>query len=698
MYKVTTIFLPTETAPTGMHIEAFRKFVSDHPEVKSKHMTTSQISSIIIKPETLETNQPYINHYIGTKSDTSSRKRELTGPSTVFVSHAWRYPFCDVVLDVLEQHAKEHPDSYFWFDLFTNNQNEVASKDFDWFSTTFKDGVRNIGQVLLILSPWDDPLPLRRAWCLFEIFNSIVDDDVELSINLPSSEVNKLKSAVTDDCDCLIQALSDIQAENADAFVSADKAMIFEVIRKSTGGFAHVNEKVKRGLRDWYIKQLEKLVDDSPEDHDLKLTLATIMQEFGFIDEALTYALRCQSITNADEHFQAELNNALANLYSDKGELDKALQFHEQSLALSLGIHGSENHEDVAASYNNMATVFSDKGDLDKSLEYHNKALTITKKTLGQNHAKVASSYNNMANVYRSKGHLEKALEYYDMSLAIDLTTYGENHPEVAATYNNMANVFSDKGEIEKSLDSHNKALTIRLATLGHHHLDVAESYNNMATVYRDSGEHEKALEYYDKSLAITLKMHGEKHSDVAGLYNNMANVYSDTGNLNKALEYHGMSLVIRIAILGENHPIIAQSHQNMAIVYKSKGDLDMALKYYNNSLLVKIGVLGDSHPEVAILYNQIASVYKAKGDLNTALDYYKKALEIRVETFGNKHHSVADMHHNIGLVHEIMADSETAMVSMKKALDIRQQKHGEDHPDVIETQQIIGRLKTKLE
>ena len=68
------------------------------------------------------------------------------------------------------------------------------------------------------------------------------------------------------------------------------------------------------------------------------------------------------------------------------------------------------------------------------------------------------------------------------------------------------------------------------------------------------------------------------------------------------------------------------------------------------------------------------------------------------METFGNKHHSVADMHHNIGLVHEIMADSETAMVSMKKALDIRQQKHGEDHPDVIETQQIIGRLKTKLE
>ena len=32
----------------------------------------------------------------------------------------------------MEQHAKEHPDAYFRFDL-----SEVASKDFDWFKTTY---------------------------------------------------------------------------------------------------------------------------------------------------------------------------------------------------------------------------------------------------------------------------------------------------------------------------------------------------------------------------------------------------------------------------------------------------------------------------------------------------------------------------------------------------------------------------------
>ena len=78
----------------------------------------------------------------------ASNGKPLVAPATVFVSHAWRYEFCDVV-------------GNFRFDLFTNNQNEVASKDFDWFSLTFREGVREIGQVLLILAPWYDPIPVR---------------------------------------------------------------------------------------------------------------------------------------------------------------------------------------------------------------------------------------------------------------------------------------------------------------------------------------------------------------------------------------------------------------------------------------------------------------------------------------------------------------------------------------------------------
>ena len=179
----------------------------------------------------------------------------------------------------MEQYAEDHPDAYFWFDLFTNNQNEVANKDFDWFCSTFRNGIVDIGQVLLVLSPWDDPKPIKRCWCLFEIFNSLEESEVKFSINLPRAEVAELKSGIIKDAGCVIQALSDIQAEKAEAKSESDKEMIFDVIKKSSGGFPYVNKQVKTGLRSWYIDQLKLLIDKKPDHSTLRNPVLTRSEE-----------------------------------------------------------------------------------------------------------------------------------------------------------------------------------------------------------------------------------------------------------------------------------------------------------------------------------------------------------------------------------------------------------------------------------
>lgn len=37
----------------------------------------------------------------------------------------------------------------------------------------FLDGVREIGHTCLVLAPWHDPIPLTRAWCLWEILSTM---------------------------------------------------------------------------------------------------------------------------------------------------------------------------------------------------------------------------------------------------------------------------------------------------------------------------------------------------------------------------------------------------------------------------------------------------------------------------------------------------------------------------------------------
>ena len=107
--------------------------------------------------------------------------------------------------------------------FFKNNQNKVAEKDFDWFSFTFRNSKKNIGKVLLILSPRDDPIPIKRAWCLCETHQALEEKSEEFTIDLPGSQVNELKAAVTKYFKCVNYALSGIQAQNAPTAVDSDR-------------------------------------------------------------------------------------------------------------------------------------------------------------------------------------------------------------------------------------------------------------------------------------------------------------------------------------------------------------------------------------------------------------------------------------------------------------------------------------------
>ena len=387
----------------GLHINAMRHFIDEHSEIKTNSLTTSEINRKIIKPKTLDKNQPFINRYISSSDPKTGVP--YTSSATVFISHAWKYAFYDVVIAVMEQYASKDPDAYFWFDLFTNDQNKVGFM--------FLNSIKNIGKVLLILSPWDDPIPIKRAWCLYEIYQALEENSVEFTIDTPSGQNEKLKAAVIENPECVIQALSDIQAQNAEAAINSDREMILKVMNESDGGFSRVNRNVKRGLRSWYINQLHLLAKQDPGNDRFHIHTGNLMYEFGFLDDSLKYYTDLLSKRPADEQEErtmAEIYNNMANVYGEKCDLDKALRYYNKSFSIRLNTLG-ENHPDVASSYTNMAIVYKEKGELDKALEYYNKSLSIRLNTLGENHPDVATSYNNMATVYDQKRALQNASE-----------------------------------------------------------------------------------------------------------------------------------------------------------------------------------------------------------------------------------------------------------------------------------------------
>ncbi len=120
-------------SPLGVSAAFLREFLA---RTDPAH-TTQGVCDAIITPETLGRKCAFIDLLFAEQKD--SNGRPLVGKATVFVWHAWGYPFrvsCEAMLEFSGEEGNE--SAYFWFDLFVNNQHDTSAKPHDWWSTTFK--------------------------------------------------------------------------------------------------------------------------------------------------------------------------------------------------------------------------------------------------------------------------------------------------------------------------------------------------------------------------------------------------------------------------------------------------------------------------------------------------------------------------------------------------------------------------------
>ena len=131
-----------------------------------KDLTTTEINDIYQKKITDQ-------HKISFCDYLSYLEHPAVGEATVFISHAWKYKFVDVI-EALQFHFKDQPDVIIWFDLFSNNQHIAVDLDFAWWCGTFKSAIQKFGYTVMVLSPWSNPIPLTRAWCIWELYCTFI--------------------------------------------------------------------------------------------------------------------------------------------------------------------------------------------------------------------------------------------------------------------------------------------------------------------------------------------------------------------------------------------------------------------------------------------------------------------------------------------------------------------------------------------
>lgn len=211
----------------------------------------------------------------------TSNNKPSIGLANTFISHTWRSSFLDF-LDALENFPFKHSMSYqqhktsrgitmelepiyLWIDLFSNNQNGLQDPPpFEWWCETFKGAIAAMHQVVMIISPWENPIPLKRAWCLWEIYCAI-ETKSKFSIAMCTREKLRFETMIVEKSEVFYDMLGNVDLRHSEAFNPLDKERIFEVVER-TVGIGTLNIMVTTRLREWVVASLKGLVNSREDD------------------------------------------------------------------------------------------------------------------------------------------------------------------------------------------------------------------------------------------------------------------------------------------------------------------------------------------------------------------------------------------------------------------------------------------------
>ena len=212
----------------GVKVSYFSEFYRDFA-VKVSDTKTSELCENTIKVYTKALQCSWCEYLLY-----QNPNHPAVGDATIFISHAWEYNFIDV-LESLKERFRDNDEVVVWFDLFSINQHKQTEID---FFGSFKDAISSFNHTILLAGPWDDPIPLKRAWCLWEIFCTIeTGSRFEIVIRRNDQE------AFLEDLSggAMNKMLSNIDSANSKCTLFHDEDKIISFVKEKIG-FGKMNQ------------------------------------------------------------------------------------------------------------------------------------------------------------------------------------------------------------------------------------------------------------------------------------------------------------------------------------------------------------------------------------------------------------------------------------------------------------------------
>lgn len=423
-----------------------------------------------------------------------------------FVSHAWRYNF-QTFLAALQnwmlQTGSNQDVTYLWVDAFVVNQHTANDLPMEWWSTRFAQAVCDIGSTILISVPWQDPLPLKRVWVIWEIFCSH-QMGARFDIAMPEEAMSDFRKALINSFDTVQTALSKVDVGLSVAYHKSHQDMVHREINRSIG-FTKLNEMVSLRMNRWLI-------------------------------EAASGQLRLMKEKASEENWRErmQLQDNLARMLRESGNVVGAEVSFTQLLA---ELEAKLGKDDVSAlsCLNQLAVTLQKANRIDEALKHHRSCLERRRQTLGDDHEDTLQSTSNLAVLLSTQRPLtvetfEEARMLYSRAVKGRETSIGADHPRTLYTLSNFAKFLSEAPEpstelLEESERSNERAASKLVQELSQGHPLSLAALHNQASCWLERARFEgkgllkgplveKALAQLRTVYKLRIEKLGKEHPD----------------------------------------------------------------------------------------------------------------------------------------------------------------------------------------
>jgi tetratricopeptide (TPR) repeat protein len=568
-------------------------------------LTTGDVSERFVKPMTASGGVSYCDLLRAQGRDVAAAQ--------VFISHAWGYKFLDVV-DALCDHFSDRRDVVIWFDLFSNSQHRAGSLPFEWWETTFRTAIEGFKHTVLVLAPWKSPVVFTRAWCLFEIFTSVVTGS-RFDVAMAAGERAAFVKDIRRDYGAYFEMLAEINVMNSTSSSPSDKDSIFRIV-KGKDGFGRVNSVVLEKMRGWVLSALEAAVPHAANFDDemgLKMALASLYAGQAKNCEAEALLEECVrrrgGVLGRDHPLTLASMSNLGDVYLKQGKYELAEGLHVECLATRRG-RGGGMTADTLASMNNLGAVYSKQGRHEVAEGLLRECWMGRRAVLGEDHADTVASTQNLGALCCELGKYEEAEMLVKDCLDKRRDLMGGEHANTLRSMSNLANVYSRQGKCSQAEELLVDVLQKRGRVLGGDHPETLHSMSSLANVCDKQRKLDEAEALYAECLRRRTAALGAGHRDTLAVKHKLGHVFLRQERVDEAEAVWAECLSLRRDLLGAHDADTLTSLRSLGGLYSQQRMNPQAETLLVECLEGRRGSLGSDHADTLAVMHELGTVF----------------------------------------------------------------------------------------